>query len=212
MDPDELTHLLDAVAAGALSTADAVLRIRTQPYVDAGGFAKVDLHRRVRCGFPEVIFGQGKTAQQIEAILRALVTHGQGGLVTRVAGGRGPSPVGVSGGPAQPGRPHVPDRKPGGRGRQGGGTTRSAARSGSKARRPRAPRWGGWSSSRRGRATCPWPRRLASLGVRPMIEHGIIGEDEPVWLFEGVIVWKGAPRANHAAPEIAATLEEETDG
>ncbi len=84
MDPDELTHLLDAVAAGALSTADAVLRIRTQPYVDAGGFAKVDIHRRVRCGFPEVIFGQGKTAQQIEAILRALITHGQGGLVTRV--------------------------------------------------------------------------------------------------------------------------------
>ena len=84
MDPDELTHLLDAVAAGALSTADAELRIRTQPYVDAGGFAKVDLHRRVRCGFPEVIFGQGKTAQQIEAILRALITHGQGGLVTRV--------------------------------------------------------------------------------------------------------------------------------
>src|SRR5271157_399703 len=76
--------LARAVAAGALSTADAVLRIRTQPYVDAGGFAKVDLHRRVRCGFPEVIFGQGKTAQQIEAILRALITHGQGGLVTRV--------------------------------------------------------------------------------------------------------------------------------
>src|SRR5271157_2404081 len=84
MDQDELTHLLEAVAAGALSTADAALRIRTQPYVDAGGFAKVDLHRRVRCGFPEVIFGQGKTAQQIEAILRTLITHGQGGLVTRV--------------------------------------------------------------------------------------------------------------------------------
>ncbi|MBV8236264.1 MAG: 1-(5-phosphoribosyl)-5-amino-4-imidazole-carboxylate carboxylase, partial [Acidimicrobiia bacterium] len=76
--------MLDAVAAGVLSTADAVLRICTQPYVDAEGFAKVDLHRRVRCGFPEVIFGQGKTAQQIEAILRALITHGQGGLVTRV--------------------------------------------------------------------------------------------------------------------------------
>jgi len=84
MDQDELTHLLEAVAAGALSTADAALRIRTQPYVDAGGFAKVDLHRRVRCGFPEVIFGQGKTAEQIEAILRTLITHGQGGLVTRV--------------------------------------------------------------------------------------------------------------------------------
>src|SRR5271157_4438077 len=84
MDQDELTHLLEAVAAGALSAADAALRIRTQPYVDAGEFAKVDLHRRVRCGFPEVIFGQGKTAEQIEAILRTLITHGQGGLVTRV--------------------------------------------------------------------------------------------------------------------------------
>ena len=44
----------------------------------------MDLHRRLRCGFPEVIFGQGKTAEQIEAILRTMLTHGQGGLVTRV--------------------------------------------------------------------------------------------------------------------------------
>ena len=84
MDPADLTHVLEAVAAGRLSTADAALRIRTQPYVDAGEFAKVDLHRRVRCGFPEVVFGQGKTAYQIEAILRTLITNGQGGLVTRV--------------------------------------------------------------------------------------------------------------------------------
>jgi NCAIR mutase (PurE)-related protein len=84
MDSHELIQLLNAVAAGELSAADAALRIRTQPYVDAGGFAKVDLHRRVRCGFPEVIFGQGKTAPQIEAILRTLVEHGEGGLVTRV--------------------------------------------------------------------------------------------------------------------------------
>jgi NCAIR mutase (PurE)-related protein len=84
MDSHELMQLLDAVAAGDLSPADAALRVRTQPYVDAGGIAKVDLHRRVRCGFPEVIFGQGKTAEQIEVILRTLVEHGQGGLVTRV--------------------------------------------------------------------------------------------------------------------------------
>ena len=45
---------------------------------------RVDLHRRVRCGFPEVVFGQGKSATQIEAILKTLLTHGQGGLVTRV--------------------------------------------------------------------------------------------------------------------------------
>jgi NCAIR mutase (PurE)-related protein len=80
----ELLQLLSAVASGKLSAADAALRIKTQPYIDAGGFAKVDLHRRVRCGFPEVIFGQGKTAAQIEAILRTLIEHGQGGLVTRV--------------------------------------------------------------------------------------------------------------------------------
>ncbi len=43
-----------------------------------------NLHRRVRCGFPEVVFGQGKTATQIEAILNILLTHGHGGLVTRL--------------------------------------------------------------------------------------------------------------------------------
>jgi NCAIR mutase (PurE)-related protein len=84
MDSHELIQLLSAVAAGELSAADAALRIRTQPYVDAGAFAKVDLHRRVRCGFPEVIFGQGKTALQIEGILATLIQHGEGGLVTRV--------------------------------------------------------------------------------------------------------------------------------
>ena len=84
MDSHELMQLLDAVASGRLAAADAALRIRTQPYADAGGFAKVDLHRRVRCGFPEVIFGQGKTAVQIEAILRTLIEHDQEGLVTRV--------------------------------------------------------------------------------------------------------------------------------
>lgn len=64
---------------------EAAGRIKTAPYVDAGGFAKIDLHRRVRCGYPEVVFGQGKTADQIEKILRVLLDHGQGGLVTRVA-------------------------------------------------------------------------------------------------------------------------------
>src|SRR3954471_11823045 len=84
MDSHELMQLLEGVASGRLAAADAASRIRTQPYADAGGFAKVDLHRRVRCGFPEVIFGQGKTAAQIEAILRTLIEHEQGGLVTRV--------------------------------------------------------------------------------------------------------------------------------
>jgi NCAIR mutase (PurE)-related protein len=84
MDSHELTQLLGLVARGEIAPADAALRIRTQPYAEAGEFAKVDLHRRVRCGFPEVVFGQGKTSLQIEAILRTLLAHGQGGLVTRV--------------------------------------------------------------------------------------------------------------------------------
>jgi pyridinium-3,5-biscarboxylic acid mononucleotide synthase len=85
MDSHELRELLRDVEEGRLSSDQALQRIRVQPFQDTGGFAKVDLHRRLRCGFPEVIFGQGKTAEQIEAILRTLLEHDQGGLVTRVA-------------------------------------------------------------------------------------------------------------------------------
>ena len=124
MDSHELLQLLDAVATGELSAADAALRIRTQPYVDTGGFAKVDIHRRVRCGFPEVIFGQGKSAGQIEAILRTLMEHEQGGLVTRRrSGGRGPSQVGLS---------------------LRESTTSWAGRSGFKVLRRPVPRWAAW--------------------------------------------------------------------
>src|SRR5262249_35400496 len=48
--------------------------------------ARVDLHRSVRCGFPEVIFGPGKTAEQVEHIMGTLVRNDQGGLVTRIDG------------------------------------------------------------------------------------------------------------------------------
>lgn len=85
MDAHELRGLLEGVRRGEVSPEDATLRIKMLPYAEAGGFAKVDLHRRVRCGSPEVIFGQGKTAEQIEAILRVLLKHGEGGLATRVA-------------------------------------------------------------------------------------------------------------------------------
>ena len=55
------------------------------PFEATGGFATVDLQRRDRCGFPEVIFGQGKTPAQIVAILKVMVGHGMGGLATRLA-------------------------------------------------------------------------------------------------------------------------------
>lgn len=84
MDAHELKTLLEGVRQGEVSPTDAVQKIRTVPFEAAGGYATVDLHRGVRCGFPEVIFGQGKTAEQVEGILQVLVKHGQGGLVTRI--------------------------------------------------------------------------------------------------------------------------------
>ncbi|MBV8676573.1 MAG: nickel pincer cofactor biosynthesis protein LarB [Planctomycetaceae bacterium] len=84
MDSHELTQLLESVRRGWVAPAEAVQKIRISPFEAAGEFATVDLHRGVRCGFPEVIFGQGKGPGQIEGILRVMLKHGQGGLVTRV--------------------------------------------------------------------------------------------------------------------------------
>ena len=87
MDAVELTKLLDSLLAGDVSREEAVQRLRVAPLEEAGGFATVDLHRPLRCGSPEVIFGQGKTPEQIVAILQTLQRHGQGGLATRVQPG-----------------------------------------------------------------------------------------------------------------------------
>ncbi len=85
MDSHELTRLFEAVRRGEVSPAEASKRVRTAPLEETGGFATVDLHRAIRCGSPEVIFGQGKTVEQIVGILRSLIRHGHGGLVTRIA-------------------------------------------------------------------------------------------------------------------------------
>ncbi len=87
MDGDGLKTLLDGLLAGTISRDEAERRLRTAPLEEAGGFATVDLHRSLRCGTPEVIFGQGKTAEQTIAILQTLNRHDQGGLVTRVPPG-----------------------------------------------------------------------------------------------------------------------------
>ena len=87
MQGDELTRLLDGLLAGDVSRAEAERKLRVAPLEEAGAFATVDLNRRDRCGSPEVIFGQGKTPEQTVAILRTLLRHEQGGLVTRVPPG-----------------------------------------------------------------------------------------------------------------------------
>jgi NCAIR mutase (PurE)-related protein len=82
MDPESLRRLLHDVKAGALSPEAAADRLRTLPYEDLG-FAKVDHHRALRRGFPEAVFGAGKTEDQVAAIVGAIVARGQNALVTR---------------------------------------------------------------------------------------------------------------------------------
>jgi len=82
----QLRALLDGVRSGALTpeaAQDELLQfLRHSPFEDIG-FARIDHHRNVRQGFPEVIFGQGKTSQQIAAISERIVAAGHNLLVTR---------------------------------------------------------------------------------------------------------------------------------
>ena len=87
MTYEELQRLLDDVRAGSVETRQAAGRIhdalRAAPFEDLG-FARVDTHREVRQGFPEVILGIGKTPAQIAAIAERIVARGQALLITRV--------------------------------------------------------------------------------------------------------------------------------
>src|SRR5258707_2513026 len=82
MDPKSLRDLLEAVQKGQVSPDQAVEQLRNLPYEDLG-FAKVDHHRALRRGFPEVVFGAGKTPEQIVAIAEKIAGRGQNLLVTR---------------------------------------------------------------------------------------------------------------------------------
>lgn len=84
LHPTDLRKLLDAVAQRTIDVESAMRRLATLPYEDLG-FARVDHHRALRCGFAEVIFGQGKTPKQVLAIFEALARRGQPVLATRVA-------------------------------------------------------------------------------------------------------------------------------
>ena len=83
MERDDVRRLLRAVRAGKLGVEEALHRLRTLP-TDELGFAAVDTHRALRRGFPEAIYGPGKTPEQIVAIVRSLRAAGQSVLVTRV--------------------------------------------------------------------------------------------------------------------------------
>jgi pyridinium-3,5-biscarboxylic acid mononucleotide synthase len=89
VDPRTLSDLLAAVAAGETSPADAARRLEDLPFaeVSAGGtpVARIDHHREIRTGYPEVVFCQGKTPQQVKAIAREILEHGEVMLGTRAS-------------------------------------------------------------------------------------------------------------------------------
>jgi NCAIR mutase (PurE)-related protein len=84
MHPTDLRLLLEQVRQGRLDVDGALTRLSSEG-VAALGFAQVDLERRDRCGFPEVIFCEGKTAEWIEAVVRKLREAGQDCLATRLS-------------------------------------------------------------------------------------------------------------------------------
>jgi NCAIR mutase (PurE)-related protein len=84
MDRERLTELLQRVRQGNLTVPAAAKRFRHLPFEDLG-FAKVDHHRALRQGFPEVILGEGKEAKDIAAIVRALRRRASSILVTRLS-------------------------------------------------------------------------------------------------------------------------------
>ncbi len=84
MERRRLAELLAAVRSGECPIDDALERLRGMPYEDLG-FAKLDHHRALRNGFPEVILGEGKSAEQVLAIAERMAAIGGNVLVTRLA-------------------------------------------------------------------------------------------------------------------------------
>ena len=82
MDKQQLQKLLEDVRGGSVEIDQALERLRHMPFEDLG-FAKVDHHRALRCGMPEVVFGKGKTAHQIVEIASRLLERSQNVLITR---------------------------------------------------------------------------------------------------------------------------------
>lgn len=82
MDARELQQLLEQVRDGGVSPDQAVRRLEHMPFEDLG-FAKVDHHRALRHGMPEVILGLGKTTEEVREISKELLSRSNNLLVTR---------------------------------------------------------------------------------------------------------------------------------
>ena len=86
MDIEKLRALLQEVKGGEIAVDDALQSLRTLPFEDLG-FSKIDHHRQLRTGFPEVIFCQGKTVEQVKQISERILSAGHPLLATRATPG-----------------------------------------------------------------------------------------------------------------------------
>src|SRR2546422_9054880 len=84
IDEARLRDLLESLQVGTLSVHEVLGRLRNLPYEDLG-FAELDHHRALRKGFPEVVFGEGKTPEQIAGIADRLAAQSDRLLVTRAS-------------------------------------------------------------------------------------------------------------------------------
>lgn len=82
MQKDNLETLLKRVQSGEMNTDEALKQLQTLPFTDMG-FAMIDNHRAIRVGYPEVIYSEGKTVEQVEAIVAHLSENGVNVLATR---------------------------------------------------------------------------------------------------------------------------------
>lgn len=81
----DIKQLLENVASGSVSVDDALLALKEKPFEDIG-YAKVDMHRKLRQGVAEVIYGAGKTPEQIAGIAETMLSHGEETiLITRLS-------------------------------------------------------------------------------------------------------------------------------
>jgi NCAIR mutase (PurE)-related protein len=84
MNRVDIESLLNSVRDGRLNVDEALEKLRDLPFEDLG-FSLVDHHRSLRVGFPEVIYGEGKTADQVQRIVQAMTGKGSNVLVTRAS-------------------------------------------------------------------------------------------------------------------------------
>ena len=85
MENDHIKHILEQLESGKLTASDAYDQLKLAPFEDLG-YAKVDHHREVRQGAPEVIYGASKTKEQMEGIIDSLLSHCKENiLITRLS-------------------------------------------------------------------------------------------------------------------------------